>query len=84
MSAWRAWDLDWLTWSWIGWLVAFVVLETVALVQGKGEELTAHVRPVFLEQPLTWWLGLGAWLWLGFHFLWPAAERGLQRMVSTY
>lgn len=84
MTRWAAWELDWLTWSWIGWIAAFAVLESVALVQGKGQELTAHLRPVFLEHPLTWWLAFGTWLWLGFHFLWPAAEKALQRMVSTY
>lgn len=84
MSAWRAWDLDWLTWSWIAWMAAFVVLETVALVQGDGEELTAHLRPVFLGHPLTWFLALGTWLWLGAHFLWPAGEKLLARVVSTY
>lgn len=84
MGPWRAWDLDWLTWSWIVWIVAFVVLESVALVQGQGEELTAHLRPVFLTHPLLWFMAAGAWLWLGVHFLWPAGEKLLARIVSTY
>lgn len=84
MNAWRAWSWDWTTASWLLWIAAFIVLETYTLVQGKGEELTAHLRPVFLEQPLTWWLAFGTWLWLGFHFLLPAAEKALQRLVSTY
>lgn len=84
MNAWRAWDWDWTTASWTLWLLAFAVLESVTVVQGKGEELTNHLRPLFLEHPLTWWLALGTWFWIGFHFLWPAAERTLRDMVSTY
>ena len=84
MSRWAAWDLDWLTWSWLVWIVAFAVLESVAIVRYPGEELTAHLRPVFLEHPLTWWLAVGTWLWLGFHFLWPAAERAISWSVSNY
>ena len=76
-GAWDAWRLMPLTWAWIAWIVAFIVLETYALMEGRGQELTAHLRPVFLEHPLTWWLAAGAWVWLGLHFLAPAWERTL-------
>lgn len=80
-EAWSAWDWNGWTWAWVLWIAAFVVLETATLVQGRGQELTAHLRPVFLEHPLTWWLAFGAWLWLGLHFLAPAAERWLLTVV---
>lgn len=82
MGAWRAWALDWQTWAWTAWLVAFVVLESWTLVQGRGQELTAHLRPVFLEHPLTWWLAAGAWVWLGLHFLAPRWEYRLLDMFA--
>lgn len=77
MAAWRAWQLDHLTWGWIVWIVFFFAWETYTLVRHPGQELTAHLRPLFLEHPLTWWLTLGLWLWLGVHMLAPAWERGL-------
>ena len=77
LAAWSAWRLDHLTVGWIVWIVFFVVWETYALVRHPGEELTAHLRPLFLEHPLTWFLALGLWLWLGVHFLAPVLERWL-------
>ena len=82
--AWAAWQLDHITWGWIAWIAFFVVWETYALVWHPGEELTAHLRPLFGEQPLTWWLALGAWLWLGMHFLaWRWEAKLLEFMVGT-
>lgn len=78
---WDAWDWDAWTWAWVAWIAAFIALETVTLLQGRGQELTAHLRPVFLEHPLTWWIGFGFWLWLGLHFLAPAAEARLLDLV---
>lgn len=83
MSPWAAWQLDHLTWGWIGWIAFFAVWETYSLVWHPGQELTAHLRPVFLEHPLTWWLAFGTWLWLGFHFLAPAWEIALLDLVRT-
>lgn len=74
---WTAWDLDWLTILWVLWIAQFVVLEFVALRWHPGQELTAHLRPLFLEHPLTWWLTFGAWVWLGLHFLAPKLEQAL-------
>lgn len=79
--SWAAWRLDALTWSWIAWMLAFVALETIALVWHPGQELTAHLRPLFGEHPLTWWLALGAWLWLGIHFL---AWRWEQQILAFF
>lgn len=81
MNVWSAWRLDFFTWAWIVWIAAFVVLETWTLLQGRGQELTAHLRPLFLEHPLTWWLAFGLWVWLGFHFLAPAWESRLLDML---
>jgi hypothetical protein len=76
-ASWSAWKLDPLTWAWIVWVLAFVVLETVALWKFRGDELTAHLRPLFLSTPITWYLAFGLWLWLGVHFLAPRIEREL-------
>lgn len=67
--SWGAWDLDHLTWGWIAWIAFFFVWEFYALFVHPGEELTHHLRPLFVSMPLTWYLALGLWLWLGFHFL---------------
>lgn len=75
--SWSAWELDHLTWGWILWILFFAVWETYSLVFHPGEELTAHLRPVFNEHPLTWWLAFGAWVWLFFHFLAPRWEQEL-------
>jgi hypothetical protein len=83
MGVWSAWHFDHLTWGWIVWIAFFAVWETYSLVLHPGQELTAHLRPLFLEHPLTWWLALGTWLWLGFHFLAPAAETGLLDLVRS-
>lgn len=74
MNPWTAWTPDWLTWSWVAWIVAFAVLETVAILHGSQNTLTRHLRPLFNEHPLTWWLTFGLWLWLGVHFLAPDLE----------
>lgn len=71
---WDAWEPDWLTWSWVAWIAAFAVLETVALLWFRGNSLTSHLRPVLNEHPLAWFLALGGWLWHGVHFLAPRIE----------
>lgn len=78
---WSVWRPDWVTLGWIVWLVFFFVWETITILRGQQEALTHHLRPLFLEHPLTWWLGLGVWLWLGVHFLAPALEVALLEMV---
>ena len=81
-SAWTAWqESTWLTWAWVGWIAAFIVLETVALVQEPKWTLTWHLRPLFTEHALTWFLALGLWLWLGLHFLLPAWEDRLLELL---
>lgn len=80
--SWAAWERDLWTWAWIVWIAAFVVLETWTLWRHPGQELTAHLRPLMLSHPLTWWLALGLWLWLGVHFLAPAWERRLLDIVT--
>jgi len=74
---WSVWQLDRFTVGWIVWLLFFIVWESWALSQGYRGTLTAHLRPVFLAWPLSWWLAFGAWLWIGVHMLAPAIERGL-------
>lgn len=67
--SWEPWKLDLTTWLWIGWLVYFAVLETVTLMQGKDQELTTHLRPVFQSMDLAYLAAVALWLWLGKHFL---------------
>lgn len=65
---WGAWDLDLSTWLWLAWMLWFAVQETIELA-ARNEPLTAHLRPVFQADPITWFIGVGIWLWLGHHFL---------------
>lgn len=70
MSSWLAWRLDPITWAWIFWIAWFLVFETWAiLTPAPLDTLTAHLRPVFANHPLAWFLTFGLWLWVGFHFL---------------
>lgn len=72
--SWRAWELDTITWGWIAWIGWFLALESYALWASSGQELTAHLRPVFGTHSLAWFLAAGAWLWLGVHILAPRLE----------
>lgn len=82
-AGWEAWKLDAPTWSVIIWVLWFAGWETWALVTGQYlHTYTAHLRPLFIEQPVTWFVALGIWLWLGFHFLAPALEAWLIRSVG--
>lgn len=70
MSGWQAWHWDTPTLLWTLWLAWFLVQETVALYTPLPvDTLTAHLRPALVGHPLTWFLALGLWLWLGWHFL---------------
>jgi hypothetical protein len=80
--SWSAWKLDMFTWGWIVWLAFFAVWETMALMKDETHTLTFHLRPLFVEHPTTWFLALGLWLWLGVHFLAPALEWQLIRLVK--
>lgn len=66
---WTAWNLDVFTWGWIVWMLFFVVWETAGIIVGPENTLTWHLRPLFVNQPLTWFMAFGLWLWIGFHFL---------------
>lgn len=79
---WRAWQLDGFTWAWLGWIAAFVIIETGAVRAGYRGTLTAHLRPLFLSVPWTWWAGIGLWLALGVHVFAPALERWLIAAVG--
>ena len=70
--SWESWRLDPITWAWIFWIAYFAVLETIGLmIDPLTHPLTAHLRPVFSSSQISWFLGLGLWLWLGAHFLLP-------------
>lgn len=66
---WKAWQLTHVTVGWAVWIAFFIGWETYALWRHRGQELTAHLRPMFQEHPLMWWLTFGLWKWLGWHFL---------------
>ena len=66
---WNAWALDTFTIGWIIWLAFFVIWESAGIVVGVENTLTYHLRPLFVAHPLTWFLTVGLWAWLGFHFL---------------
>lgn len=63
------WSLDVWTWGWIVWILFFVGWETATLLSNNNQELTEHLRPVFLSAPPVYFLTMGLWLWLGWHFL---------------
>jgi hypothetical protein len=81
---WSVWELDGWTTGWLVWILFFVVWETLSLRAGTGQELTQHLRPVFLSAPVVWWVFFGLWLWIGVHLLAPAIEDGLLRIVRGY
>ena len=74
---WTVWQLDRFTVGWAAWLLFFAVWESWALATGYSGTLTAHLRPVFLAWPVTWWIAFGVWLWIGVHLLAPGVERAL-------
>ena len=74
-NPWASWqNASGLTWAWVAWLLAFAVLEAIALINDDRWTLTYHLRPVFTEYGVTWFVALGLWLWLGVHFLAPSWE----------
>lgn len=80
--SWDAWRLDLFTWLWVAWFGFFVVVETLALMSGNQQELTAHLRPLFINHSLLWFVALGIWGWLGVHLLAPAVESWLISLVG--
>ena len=63
-------------------MLAFFVGEMLSRMYGGNEMATDHLRPLFHAAPVTWWIAFGIWIWLGFHFLWPAGEAWLFRVVN--
>jgi hypothetical protein len=80
--SWSSWKLDVFTWAWIIWVLWFAAWETVALMQRGNQELTEHLRPLFLSQPLTLFLAFGLWLWIGVHLLVPSLEAWIIKAAS--
>lgn len=72
-------------WGWRGWVAAFLLLETLAILDEKsGDTLTEQIRPLFHTHPLTWFLAAGFAGWLVMHFLFPAAERWLAGLSEPW
>lgn len=79
-GGWGTWNWDAATAAWTIWLLWFVVWESWAILSGQlHHTLTWHLRPPLLSHPLLWFLALGAWLWLGVHFLAPRIESDIVR-----
>lgn len=80
---WRAWAPDPATfavWAWILWFVAW---ESTAIINDTYlDTWTAHIRPVFNDHPLTWWVGVGSYLWFGVHIFAPAFEQWLKEAIQ--
>ena len=59
------------TWGWAGWILYFVVLEGLAVLDDDpGETLSAHV--VWVRNNIgsfAWFMIAGVLLWLLYHFL---------------
>jgi len=71
---WQAWRLDTFTWGWIAFLSFFIIWETLAIMDDLEHTLTHHLRPLFISQPITWFVALGLWVWMGYHFLLEAGH----------
>lgn len=78
---WSSWELDWLTVWILVWMIQFALIEWFGA--RNHNMVTDHLRPIFHAAPITWWVALGVWLWLGPHMLWPAAEEALRRTVGS-
>jgi hypothetical protein len=78
---WSAWRADLMTVWILLWVLQFALIEWFGA--SSNNMVTDHLRPIFQAAPLTWWIGLGVWLWLGPHMLWPAAEEALRRTVGS-
>lgn len=83
------WELDAPTIIFILWfVVGFLVFEwltsnTGPIEEWQGQMVTDHLQATFHIAPITWWLGLGAYLWLGPHIFWPALEATIKRAVGS-
>jgi hypothetical protein len=72
-------------WGWVLWIVWFVVLETLAVLDPKtGDTLTEHTRPLFHHHPLLWFLAAGFVGWIAVHFLFPSVEKWLTEISAPW
>jgi hypothetical protein len=84
---WAVWNLDGPTiWVYLL-LLQFAALEILTsggspIESWRDQMVTDHFRQVFHAAPITWYLGVALWLWLGPHFFWPALESWIARMVG--
>lgn len=79
---WAPWDLDVWTLGWDFWIAFFIIWETASGIWGEQEQLTNHLRPVFLSAPVIWFLAFGIWLWLGVHLLVPTLEAWISKSAG--
>lgn len=79
--SWSTWDFDWYTVFVLLWFLQFAVIEFIG--RNNNEMVTDHLRPIFHAAPITWWIALGVWLWLGPHMLFPALEDVIRRTVGA-
>jgi len=80
---WNSWGWDHTTAGWWGFILYFIIWEAYTGFYHRGEMLTYHLRPLFLTAPVTWWMGVGLWLWVGVHLLAPAWESPLLDLMRT-
>ena len=58
------------TWFWIAWIVAFCVMEAIAIHRkAPGDTLSEQVWAVLRGRPPLWFIGAGFLVWLAGHFL---------------
>jgi len=73
----KPWYRRFWSWAWIGWILIFVVLETVAILdRDRSDTLSEQVWALVTINPGLWGAGIAILLgWLFFHFLieprWP-------------
>lgn len=83
MISWSSWEIDIWTIGWLAFMVFFFVWEFLAIAHDARHTLTFHLRPVFHSAPVTWYIGVGIWLWMGPHFFFPGLEQRFFDLVRS-
>lgn len=85
-DAWYAWDWDVPTMIVLAAILGFFVYEYLTsdatpIPGWEGNMVTHHLQPVFDAAPILRWIGVGIWLWVGPHLLFPGIERWITNVA---
>lgn len=69
------WRRPWI-WLWIAWIVAFLVIETVAIVNSEPDDtLSEQVWSLMSSSSFVWFAVVALLIWLLYHFVWEGRNR---------